>query len=314
MAIDLASLTRQPKALLARYPKAQRWFLPVGGALAFLLFLIVTFPYDVLARRIEIEAQRAGAEVTIGRVGAGGIGSVRARDVRVRLASPPGAPAWPELRFERAKVSPDLFALLFRRTSFGFSLDGYGGSASGHVALSNDPRVPGVSSFRLDASDFDLAALPLREMSGVGAAGKLRIKADLPALLPVETARGTFTASVDGAALTGGTVMGFAAPRTALGRVDGSFALEKGVARVDKTTARGGDIEADVDGNINLRPLLSLSQADLHVRFRPGERWLNENEMLKNMVGLIQNARQGDGSYVYTFTGPLSRMTPRPGR
>ena len=31
--------------------------------------------------------------------------------------------------------------------------------------------------------------------------------------------------------------------------------VEKGIARVDKTQAR--DIEADLDGSINLRPLLS---------------------------------------------------------
>jgi len=314
MELDLASWTRQIKEFPTRYPKARRLLLPVGGVLAFLLFLVVTFPYDELARRIEIEAQRAGAEVIIGSAGAGGFASVRMRDVRVRLTSPPGAPAWPELRFERAKVSPDLFALLFRRTSFGFSLDGYGGSASGHVALSSDPRTPGVSSFRLDASDLDLATFPLREMTGVGGAGKLRVKADLPALLPVETARGSLTVALEGGALTGGTVMGFALPRTTLGRFDGALALDKGIARIDKTTARGGDIEIDVDGNINLRPLLSLSQADLHVRFRPSDRWLNENAMLKGMLGLIQNARQGDGSYLYTFTGPLSRMTPRPGR
>jgi hypothetical protein len=31
-------------------------------------------------------------------------------------------------------------------------------------------------------------------------------------------------------------------------------------------------------------------------------------------MGFIQNARQGDGSYLFTFTGPLSRLQPRPGR
>jgi len=314
MAVDVASLTRQFKALPAKYPKARRFLLPVGGALAFLLFLVVTFPYDVLARRIEIEAQRAGAEVTIGSVGAGGIGSVRARDVRVRVASAPGGPVWPELKFDRAKISPDLLALIVRRTSFGFSLEGYGGTATGHVAMSKDPQAPGVSSFRLDANDFDLATFPLQEIAGVAGAGKLRVKADLPTLLPVQTAQGTFSILLDGGAVTGGSVMGFAVPRTSLGRVEGSLAVEKGIARVEKTTARGGDLEIDVDGNINLRPLLSLSQADLHVRFRPSDRWLNENATLKGMLGLIQNARQGDGSYLYTFTGPLSRMTPRPGR
>jgi type II secretion system protein N len=108
--------------------------------------------------------------------------------------------------------------------------------------------------------------------------------------------------------------MGFSLPRTALGRVEGSVTVEKGIASVAKAQARGGDIEADVDGNVNLRPLLSLSQADLHLRFRPGDRWLNENAMIKGMIGLIQNARQPDGSYVFTFSGPLSRLQPRPGR
>ena len=71
----------------------------------------------------------------------------------------------------------------------------------------------------------------------------------------------------------------------------------------------------NVDGTVNLRPLLSLSQADLHVRFRPSDRWLTENGMIKSALGLIPGtARQGDGSYAFTFTGPLARMTPRPGR
>jgi hypothetical protein len=90
--------------------------------------------------------------------------------------------------------------------------------------------------------------------------------------------------------------------------------VENGVARLEKTAARGGDIDADVDGTLSLRPLLSLSQADLHVRFKPSDKWLGENAMIKGAIGLIQNARQGDGSYAFTFTGPLARMTPRPGR
>ena len=300
-------------AIFARYPVLRRLLLPAVGIVAFLLFLVVTFPYDILARRIEIEAQRAGAELTLGSVGAGGLASVRARDVRVRIL-PAGSAPWPELRFDRAVVSPDIFAMLLRRTSFGFSVNGYGGTARGHVALSNDPRLPGVSSFRLDATDVDLASLPLREMAGVSASGKLRMKADLPALLPVEVARGALTLSLDDGLVTGGAVMGFAVPRTAVGRLDGSVAVEKGIARVERTGARGGDVEAEMDGNVNLRPLLSLSQADLHLRFRPSDRWLDENASIKGMMGLIQNARQGDGSYVFTFTGPLSRLQARPGR
>jgi len=300
-------------AFLARHPVLRRLLLPAAAVIAFALFLVLTFPYDALARRIEVEAQRGGAELSIGSMGPAGLFGVRARDVKVRLPPAPGEAATPEIHLDRADVSPDLFAMLFRRTSFGFAASAYGGTARGHVALSSDPRQPGLSSLRIDARDVDLAALPLKELSGVEATGKLQLKADLPALLPVETANGSFSLSLDSAGL-GGALLGMTLPKTSLGHVEGSATVEKGVARLERTSARGGDIDADVDGNVNLRPLLSLSQADLHVRFRPSERWLDQNAMIKGMMGLIQNARQGDGSYLFTFSGPLARMQPRPGR
>jgi type II secretion system protein N len=310
----VAGVLTVPSAFFQQHPLLRRLFLPAVGVLAFVLFLVLTFPYDVVARRLEIEAQRAGAELTIGSAGPAGLLSLKADDVRIRVLPVRGADAWPELRFDRAVFSPDILAMLLRRTSFGFSLRGYGGTARGHVALSNDPRLPGITSLRLETSDVDLGAFPLRELIGANGTGKLRLDADLPTLLPVETARGSIAVSIDGAVLAGGSISGFTLPRTALGRLDGSVAVEKGIARVDKTSARGGDIEADVDGTVNLRPLLSLSQADLHVRFRPGDRWLNENPTIKGMMGLIQNARQPDGSYLFTFSGPLSRLQSRPGR
>lgn len=301
-------------AFFRRHPRVRRLLVPAGGVLAFGLFLVLTFPYDVLARRIEVEAKSAGADLTIGSMGGSGLVGVRARDVRLRISPSPGAEPAPELRFDRADVRPDLLALILRRTSFGFALAAYGGTARGHMALSNDPRNPGVTSFRIDARDVDVSRLPLRDWGGVAAVGKLQLNADLPALLPAGNANGSLSLSLEGGAVTGGTVMGFALPRTSLGHVEGAVAVEKGTAHVEKTSARGGDIDADVDGNINLRPMLSLSQADLHVRFHPSDRWLNENPAIRGVMGFMQNARQGDGSYLFTFTGPLSRMQPRPGR
>lgn len=311
---DLSALMRKPDfALLSRHPRLRRLLLPALAALCFALFFVATFPYDLLARRIEMEVQRGGAELTIGSMGPSGLTGVRARDLRLRLPQAPGEPALPEIRLDRADISPDLFALLFGRTSFGFRTEAYGGTARGHIALSSDPRQPGLSSIRLDARDLDIAALPFKQASGVEASGKAQLKIDLPALVPVEAARGSLSVSLEGGALSG-TAMGFVLPRTSLGRIESGVTVDKGVARIEKATARGGDIDADLDGNVSLRPLLSLSQADLHVRFRPSDRWLEQNGMIKGMMGLIQNARQGDGAYLFTFTGPLARLQPRPGR
>ena len=114
--------------------------------------------------------------------------------------------------------------------------------------------------------------------------------------------------------MTGGNVRGFSLPRAALGDLDVSVTIDKGVARLDRTQARGGDLDSEADGTVRLRALLALSQADLHVSLRPSDRWLNENAFIKGALGLVQNARQPDGSYVFSFSGPLSRLNSRPGR
>jgi type II secretion system protein N len=306
-------LTFAEIATPARLQKLRRGLVPGVAVLAFFFFLLLTFPFDMVARRLEVEARRAGTELTIGSIGAHGLFGFRARDVRLKPPSAAGE-ALPELRFDRVDVSPDLFALLLRRTSFGFALVAYGGTATGHVALSSDPKLPGLKSLRIDASELDLNALPLKDLAGVDANGRISVNIALTSLQPPETSGGTLALSGRQLAVAGGTLQGFQLPRTSLGDVDGSAVVEKGIARVEKTQARGGDVDAEVDGTVRLRPLLSLSQADLHVRFRLADRWLNENAAIKGALGLIQNARQPDGSYVFTFTGPLSRMTPRPGR
>jgi type II secretion system protein N len=299
---------------LAKHPILRKLVVPVTAVVFFVLFLVWTFPYDTLAVRLTSEAQREGAELTIGSLGPAGLGGLRAHDVKLRLPpSPNGEPA-PEVKLDRADLSPDIFALLLRRTSFGFSVDGYGGTIKGHMALSNDPRTPGLTSLRIDARDVDLAALPMSEfVTGLTVGGKMQLKMDLKSMQPVETAAGDLQLNLDNVAITG-SLMGMTLPKTMLGKLEGGATVDKGVAKLDKTSSRGGDIDADLDGNLLLRPLFSLSQADLHVRFRPSDHWLDANPAIKGMMGLLQNARQPDGAYLYTMNGPVSRMQSRPGK
>jgi type II secretion system protein N len=298
---------------LAKHPILRKLLVPATAVIFFALFLILTFPYEVLARRLETEAQREGAELTIGSLGPAGLTGLRAHDVKLRLPATPGGETSPEVRLERADLSPDLFALLLRRTSFGFSVQGYGGTVKGHMALSNDARTPGLTSLRIDARDVDLATLPLKDLGGIEAGGKMQLKVDLRSMQPVETSSGDMQLTLDGVAISG-SLLGLTLPKTSLGKFEGGATVEKGVAKLEKTSARGGDIDADVDGNISLRPLFSLSQADLHVHFRPSDHWLDANPMIKGMMGLLQNAKQPDGGYTYTMNGPVSRLQSRPGK
>jgi type II secretion system protein N len=286
------------------FRRVRRLVLPVITVVAFLVFLVATFPFDTLARRIEIEVQRSGGDITIGSLGPSFLG-FRARDIRFR---PPasGGPS-PEFRLEAVTLRPDLVALILRRSSFSFATSAYGGSAKGHAAFSSDARTSGqLQSLKVDATEIDLHSLPLREAWGVELVGRLGTRTNLASLLPAEAATGQVAISVKGLALVGASVQGLTRPRTALGDLDGSVTIDKGIARIERAQTRGGDLDVDLDGTIRLRPLLSLSQADLHLKLRPSERWLAANPALRGLLGLLQ--RQPDGSYLVQLNGPLSRL------
>lgn len=284
--------------------KVRRVALPAATVLAFLVFLVATFPFNTLARRIEAEVQRAGGDVTIENLGPAFFG-FRAQGVRFHPPSAGGG--GPEYRFDSITIRPDLFAMLLRRTSFSFATSAYTGSAKGHAALSNDARTSGsLKSLNVDAKDIDLHALPLREAFGVELLGRASTNADLPALIPQETASGTINLAVKGLAIANATVQGFTVPRTVLGDLDLSLALDKGTAKVQRGQTRGGDIDIDLEGTIRLRPLLSLSQADLKLRLRPSEKWLSANPAIRGLLGILQ--KQPDGSYQVPLSGPLSRL------
>lgn len=299
---------------LEKLPGVRRLRLPAVFAVFFLLFLRAGFPWDLVARRIEAEAGNGGVEVAIGAMGPEGLFGLRARDVRVRSPGEPG-----ELVFPVVELNPDVLPLLLGRTSFGFTAHGYGGTARGHARLSSDPRRPGLSSLELDARGLDLHALPLPpSLQDAELAGRLGLKVDLPSLDPLETSTGKASLSIQGAALLRAVArleggMSLTLPRVSLGDVDAAAALDKGVAKVERLSARGGDVDAEVDGTIALRPALLLSQADLHLKLRPSERWMQENPVVRGALGAL-GPRAPDGSYTVTFSGPLLRLQPRPGR
>lgn len=299
---------------LEKLPGVRRLLLPGVFALFFLLFLRVGFPWDEVALRIEAMAAKSGVELAIGSLGPQGFFGLRARDVRVRSTGEPG-----ELVFPVVELSPDVLPLLVGRTSFGFAAYGYGGTARGHARLSSDPRRPGLSSLELDARGLDLHALPLPPaLQDAELAGRLGLKVELPSLDPLEASSGKASLSIQGATLVRAVArleggMSLTLPRISLGDVDAAAALDKGVAKVERLFARGGDVDAEVDGTVALRPALLLSQADLHLKLRPSERWMQENPVVRGTLGML-GPRAPDGSYTVSFSGPLLRLQPRPGR
>lgn len=299
-----------------RVGKLAKLRVPLAFALALPLFLYLTFPFEELSRRLETEARKNGLELAIGSLGSSGLLGVKALDVKARAAQQGSGPAL-ELAADKIALSPEVLGLLLRRIGFTFDVDAYGGTAQGRARVSNNPKLPGLAALLLDARDLDLKSLPLGTLANLEAIGRLALKANLPELQPIEAASGSASLALKGGALLKGQLalgpgMNFPLPKLVLGEVEGSVTIDKGLAKIEKLTARGGDVEADVDGTIRLKPLLAVSEANLRVRLKPSDKWLDSNPMIKGSLGFL-GPKQADGYWV-TLSGPLTRMNPRPGR
>lgn len=298
-------------------PWVRRLLAPVAFVATFLLMLYLTFPYEVLGQRIEVEARQLGWDVSISKLGPAGLLGLRARTLSAKQhESMPGA-APLELKLDKVDLHPHLLQLLLRQLAVGFDIESFGGEAKGTAKLSNDPKAPGLAALQIDINDIDLKQLPLSLAQGLEMTGRLAAKGDLTSLQVLEAAGGKVSLSLKGAAILKGMLklgegMNFPAPKVILGDFTGSVSIDRGTAKIDKATLSGGDIEADLDGTIKLKPLLSLSQAEIHVRFKPKDAWLEANPLIKSSLGFL--GPKGSDGYTFTLTGPLSRLTPRPGR
>ncbi len=310
-------------------PWVRRLLAPVAFVATFLLMLYLTFPYEVLGQRIETEARQGGWDVSIGKLGPGGLLGLRGRNVSLRQHEgfssgvgmaglgplPAGAPA--DLKIDRIDLHPQLLQLLLRQLAVGFDVESFGGEAKGTAKLSSDAKAPGLAALQVDISDIDLKQLPPSLVQGLEMTGRLAAKCDVTSLQVLEAAGGKVSLSLKGAAILKGMLrlgegMNFPAPKVVLGDFTGSVTIDRGTAKLEKASLTGGDIEADLDGTIKLKPLLSLSQAEIHVRFKPKDAWLEANPLIKSSLGFL-GPKSSDG-YNFTLTGPLSRLTPRPGR
>ena len=297
--------------LFAGRPWLRRLLVPVVFVVCFAIFAFLTFPFDSLKASLEEQVHAGGGELTIERLRPAGLGGVRATGVKLRLPQGPGEGPLPELKLDHVDVRPDFFAFLLRRISFGFAFEGYGGKAKGHAALAKDQAQGLFDSLDVDAADLDLKQLPMKELSGLDLTGQLTLKTRLTRLSPAD---GATSILMKGGAVNGGQLRGFTLPKMNLGELDAQVVSDKGAARIERAMLRGSDVEADADGTLRLKPLLSLSQADLHARFKLSESWLNVNPVFRGLLTALNNARQPDGGFVFTLTGPMSNLNSRPGR
>jgi type II secretion system protein N len=280
------------------------------AAVALVASLLLTFPYDVLGRRIEAEVAKAvpGASLSINEIGPALPFGLRMADVVFAKEGKDGEPG-PKFTIDRIRLRPALFALLTGKLGLAYSVDVLAGSVRGQV-------VTGKDGLRLETI---LEGLQLDEGGAIERASGLQLLGGLSGRLDLVTdakgqiTDGNFAAIIAGGKMKGGKIMGFGLPPMDLGSPEFNVTIDKGEAKIAKADVKSPDVELALTGGASLRPdlLTSLVKGNVHLRLT--DAFLSRNPTIKGMLGFAGPFRKPDGSIELPLNGPLARPLSIPG-
>ncbi len=290
---------------------ARRWKIPLYvlfTLVALVTSLVLTFPYQALGRRLELEAARAlpGSKLVINDIGpAFPLGlrlgdvifdrEVNGREIKVIL--------------DRVRVRPALLPLFKGKLGAVFGVDAYAGSLDGEVTGNRKGlSVTAVArGLQLDVGQTVESATGLKIAGGLS--GRVELSTDARG----EVTQGSLAAVLAGGKIKSGTIMGFKVPATDLGSPELSVAVKKSHAKIEKGQAKSRDLDLELTGDVTLVPNLMASFIKGHVRLKLSDAYLSRNSDIKGLLGFAGPFRKPDGALELPLDGPLSRPLQLPG-
>ncbi|HLT29824.1 MAG TPA: type II secretion system protein GspN [Myxococcaceae bacterium] len=286
------------------------------GYLAFtlfslLLFLWLTFPYEVLRQRLVIQAEQAGMALAVRRAGPALFG-MKLEAVQLIPDSPEGIPDTTRaLLIDRVAVRPSLLPLGVR-----VHADLMGGDAVGSWGLLGDADLQ-VSLEGLNPQRGNFLGYTGLDLEGL-LQGELDLsmpKLDTGAA-DFSKANGELALQLAGTQLNGGTLPGalpLDLPSARLGDLTLTLPIEEGVGTLT-LSGNGEDLQLQGEGTLNLARRLDASRVDLMVKLRASEAFAKAQPM----IGMGLNTLPADPDDP-TFRrarvgGTLSRLSFTPGR
>jgi type II secretion system protein N len=270
----------------------------------FAVFLVATFPHDLLLQR-ALQSATAGTAFRVdaggGRVGWALAYALDSLRLRTRAAD-----VEPVLEAEALRFAPSWLGLL-RGSPYplGITATLYGGTLRGTI----DPRPAG---FRIDArlDDVDLARYTgLRPLVDGRLRGRLQAAVNLdgggrgPA-----AAGGSIELRIPGLALESAKVRGITVPDLHFGEVHLTGTVKNGRLEIAELVANGEEVSVRGEGNVLLRAPLETSPlvVDLTVTPAPGI-----PDALRLAVNLLPGTSGEGGAKRIGIVGTLGRATVR---
>jgi type II secretion system protein N len=305
---------RFPRLRLPRPGLSLEWLGELGGrrtilylgytAILFIVFLLLTFPHELLIRRMLSSAGQGPVAVEFTDASFAWFHGYEIRGMRIESAGADGQT--PYLECSHLWVRPALSALV-RGNPYDLLLyaDLYGGTAQGEL-LMNGRSVNGSMQW----NDLDLGRY--RTLTALFDEGQLAGRVSgyfnfesRGAKLEAGQATGALT--LEGVALTGVKVSGFPVPDVHLRQTKLRFAVRGGRLEVQEFHATG-DADVEGSGNVTLREPLQDSVLNLRATIQQS---LATPDAVKTLVGLIPRAPGAKPDSPIMITGTLGRPHTR---
>jgi type II secretion system protein N len=300
----------------------------------FLIMLYLTFPADTLkgyvAQQVE-QALGAGQNgqwvypplVRIGKVSLWRISGLSMRDVFIQPSSFTDEPAerW---KFDQLKMRIGIFSTLGGKPQINFDSYLYDGRARGSVTLTADG---GISQFWFDVNHFDLkqfvnaskgAALPMKGIVNMDAQFNLGKN-------PATEGDGEMNLDLKNFAVGPGKLElpipgmagGLSVPQINFGQFAGNVSLQKGKGKTKNLRLSGGDLEVNLNLEVDMHKNLLRSRLGGGGWFRIAPKFLNANPQFKAMLDFspeLKKAQEADGKYPFSLKGTLGMPFPKFGK
>jgi type II secretion system protein N len=214
----------------------------------------------------------------------------------------------PRLHLDSVTAKADVLALITGKRAVKFDVEAFGGDLRGKVVMGDEEQV-----FTAKARKIDFSQSPLKEFAGLDLVGRIdELTIDLRSPgQDFSKADGTVELHGNELVLNGGEVQMFELPKIMLGKLDGRIEFKEGVADFEEFVIKGDDLEARIEGNMRLMPVLKQTSLTGKLRLKPSDDWWNRNELLKSAASFALPAGK-DGWRTISVFGQIDKPNFRP--
>ena len=307
---------------------------PVFYLFAFIVFALLTFPYDKLKERVVASynaSQRetnGHDELSIGEMSGYWLTGVKMKDVKLLSASTDPSLPPTELKIDEATLRFGILSLLVGNQNVGFHLKAFDGEIDGNYLVASKDRSLDCTLVGLDLGQVE----PVASMIGLPVEGKLdgTIKLTMP---DGKASKGSGAVSLeakdfavgDGKAKLKGALP---LPRLSVGSLALVAEAKDGALKITKLAAGGKDLELAGDGRVQLHDIPAESICDINLRFKFNDGYRTKNDITKSLFGApgsatpplfeladpkVKAAKRPDGFYGWNVRGVIGHPDFVPG-